>query len=167
MARDNDATDRRLLALLQTNARASVATLARKLGVARTTVQERITRMERNGRSPDIPSSCAATRSTSMLKSWCSSEPPIARAKLVVEKLQEFPEVVLCQVTSGDLELICRIRVPHMEDVQPVLDSIDEIAGIERVRSIVVLSTAFDHSHAEPQTLATKQATALGRGELG
>ena len=49
MARDNDATDRRLLALLQMNARESVAMLSRKLGIARTTVQERITRMERNG----------------------------------------------------------------------------------------------------------------------
>ncbi len=49
MARDINATDRRLLALLQMNARESVAALARKLRIARTTVQERISRMERDG----------------------------------------------------------------------------------------------------------------------
>lgn len=167
MARDNDATDRRLLALLQTNARASVATLARKLGVARTTVQERITRMERNGTIAGYSVVLRRDPFNQYVEVVVLIGTAHRKAKLVVEKLQEFPEVVLCQMTSGDLELICRIRVPHMEDVQPVLDSIDEIAGIERVRSIVILSTAFDHSHAEPQTLATKQATALGRGELG
>src|SRR4051794_5478855 len=49
MTKVNDATDRRLLALLQANARESTATLARKLGIARTTVQERIARLQRNG----------------------------------------------------------------------------------------------------------------------
>ena len=41
--------DRRLLALLKANARESTASLARKLGLSRTTVQERIRRLERNG----------------------------------------------------------------------------------------------------------------------
>ena len=39
----------RLLALLRRDARESTASLARKLGVARTTVQERIRRLERDG----------------------------------------------------------------------------------------------------------------------
>ena len=39
----------RLLGLLRRNARESTASLARKLGLARTTVQERINRLERDG----------------------------------------------------------------------------------------------------------------------
>ena len=39
----------RLLALLRRNARESTASLARKLGIARTTVAERILRLERDG----------------------------------------------------------------------------------------------------------------------
>lgn len=42
-----DDLDRNLVALLQANARASVADLARQLGVARTTVLARIARLER------------------------------------------------------------------------------------------------------------------------
>ncbi|MFX8688963.1 AsnC family transcriptional regulator, partial [Acinetobacter baumannii] len=37
-----DAQDRRLIALLQANARLPVATLARQLGLARSTVQDRL-----------------------------------------------------------------------------------------------------------------------------
>jgi len=44
-----DETDSRLIALLSENARAPVATLARKLSIARTTVQARIERLEKSG----------------------------------------------------------------------------------------------------------------------
>ncbi|PAV73066.1 hypothetical protein WR25_09538 [Diploscapter pachys] len=43
-----DAIDRQLISLLQINARESVATLARQLGIARTTVNSRLERLERN-----------------------------------------------------------------------------------------------------------------------
>ncbi|WP_029554368.1 Lrp/AsnC family transcriptional regulator, partial [Verminephrobacter aporrectodeae] len=49
MASPLDATDRRLLSLLQANARAGTATLARQLGLARTTVVARMARLERSG----------------------------------------------------------------------------------------------------------------------
>ena len=44
-----DDIDRQLLSLLQTNAREGTALLARKLGLARTTVVARIARLERSG----------------------------------------------------------------------------------------------------------------------
>ncbi|HEY8355874.1 MAG TPA: Lrp/AsnC family transcriptional regulator, partial [Ramlibacter sp.] len=44
-----DDIDRKLLALLQTNAREPAALLGRKLKLARTTVVARIARMERDG----------------------------------------------------------------------------------------------------------------------
>ena len=44
-----DDIDRQLISLLRTNARTPVATLAKQLRVARGTVQNRITKLERNG----------------------------------------------------------------------------------------------------------------------
>lgn len=44
-----DSLDRQLIAALQLNARESVASLARTLGVARTTVLSRIQRLENKG----------------------------------------------------------------------------------------------------------------------
>ena len=44
-----DQTDRHLLSLLQANARENAANLARKLGIARTTVVARLARLERDG----------------------------------------------------------------------------------------------------------------------
>ena len=47
-----DDTDRALIAALQHNARESVSTLARKLGVARTTVLARMQKLESGGVIP-------------------------------------------------------------------------------------------------------------------
>ena len=44
-----DQLDRDLITLLQANARESTANLARKLGIARTTVVARLARLERDG----------------------------------------------------------------------------------------------------------------------
>ena len=44
-----DAIDRQLIALLQANARESTANLARKLGIARTTVVARLAKLESGG----------------------------------------------------------------------------------------------------------------------
>jgi len=167
MARDNDATDRRLLALLQMNARESVAALSRKLGTARTTVQERITRMERNGTIAGYSVLLQRDPFNQYAEVVAMLSVTNRKMKAVIDQLREFPEIVLCQVTSGEFELLCRVRVAHLEDVQPVLEALGEIEGVERVRSIMVLSTAFDHSQREPITLTTKQVAALRRGELG
>lgn len=167
MIKDNDATDRRLLALLQTNARESVAALSRKLGIARTTVQERIARMERNGTIAGYSVLMRRDPFNQYAEAIVLLSVTTRKMKPVTDQLREFPEIALCQTTSGDFELVCRIRVAHLEDVQPVLDALGEIPGVERVRSIMVLSTIFDHGQREPAALTTKQAAALDRGEMG
>ena len=89
------------------------------------------------------------------------------RQKAVVEQLREFPEIKLCQSISGDFDMICRARVAQLEDAQPVVDAVSDIPGVERVKSIVVLSTNFDRSPAEIASMASMQSAAWGKGEAG
>jgi DNA-binding Lrp family transcriptional regulator len=167
MARDIDQIDRRLLALLQANAREPVATLARKLGVARTTVQERIARLQKNGtirgysitlgRDPfDQYSDAVALIKTSHKKQ-----------KSVVAFLRDFPEIKSCHSLSDDHDLMVRIRVIHLEDLLPVLQEIEILPGVEIVKSIVVLATYFDHSDAEYSSSNSRHIAAFAKGEAG
>lgn len=162
MVKDINSTDRRLLALLQMNARESVAALARKLGVARTTVQERITRLERSGTIVGYAVLMRRDPFEQYVEALVLLSIASRKTKQVIEQLRQYPEIVLCQVASGEYELVCRIRVPHLEDIHPVLEEIEEVPGVERVRSIMMLSTAFDYSRYDHAS-----ATALDRGELG
>jgi len=167
MSRAIDTIDRRLLALLQANARESAATLGRKLGIARTTVQERILRLQRNG----IISSYSVVLRQDPTENYAELILMITvahrRQKAVIEQLREFPEIKLCQSISGEFDMICRARVVQLEDAQPVVDAVSDIPGVERVKSIVVLATNFDRSPAEIASLASMQSAAWGKGEAG
>lgn len=162
MSKDINATDRRLLALLQMNARRSVAELSRKLGVARTTVQERISRMERNGVIVGYAVMLRRDPFEQYVEALVLLSIATRKTRPVIEQLRQYPEIVLCQVASGEFEVICRIRVPQLEDIHPVLEEISNTPGVERVRSIMILSTAFDSSRE-----GYASAAALDRGELG
>ena len=60
-----DEIDRQLLALLRDNARTPVATLAKKLQVARGTVQNRMAKLERDGRDRRLHRCGSSRKSTS------------------------------------------------------------------------------------------------------
>lgn len=67
-----DEIDRQLLSLLQTNAREGTALLARKLGLARTTVVARIARLERSGVVAGYGVRLGARLDASTVRAWCS-----------------------------------------------------------------------------------------------
>ena len=95
-----DETDRTLIALLGENARAPVATLARKLGLARTTVQARLDRLETTGAIQGYSvrlgqMARAPLRATVLV----SIEPRSAPA--VLSRLNSLPEVRRVHTTSG------------------------------------------------------------------
>jgi DNA-binding Lrp family transcriptional regulator len=67
-----DEADRQLLSLLQTNARESTATLARQLGLARTTVVSRIARLEREGVVAGYGVRLGTRMDQATVRAWCS-----------------------------------------------------------------------------------------------
>ena len=167
MARENDQIDRRLLALLQANARETVATLARKLSVARTTVQERISRLQKNGtiqgysiilrRDPfDQYADAVVFIATSPKKQ-----------KSVADLLHGLPEVKSCHSISGDHNLMARVRVLHLEDMLPVVEAIEELPNVESAKPIIILAKHFDHAMFEDATKSSRNVAALVKGEVG
>ena len=105
--------DRRLLALLRANARESTASLARKLGLSRTTVQERIRRLERNGvlLSWAIPKGPSLDPADKRLAVYEGSILVTAKGTVAVAAGQEIPP----DVRAGTLLR----RAPRLELVEP------------------------------------------------
>lgn len=138
-----DGIDRKLIALLQENARESVTELARKLKLGRTTVHERIAKLEANGvilgystilsRDPGAPTS----RAIVMLSLVQRMQPA------VMERLRRLPEVLTCHTVSGDFDLALMIEAPQMDDLDAVLDEIINLPGVERCRSSIIMTTNF------------------------
>lgn len=139
-----DELDRRLLALLQADARRSTASLAAELSVPRTTLHERIERLRRRGIIRGFTALLARN------PSWASSQAimlvatdPRRHAEVVAE-VEKLPEVKQCLAITGEFSLFLRIEAPLNEDIEAVADEILAVAGVVSCRSHLVLSAKFD-----------------------
>jgi DNA-binding Lrp family transcriptional regulator len=136
-----DDTDRALLALLRDNARAGVAELARKLKLARTTVQSRLARLERErviaGYTVVVPdeAEAALVRAHVLITARPKAGAGIEAA------LRKIPEVRTLLSVSGPFDLIAVLAAESIGALDRLIDRIGEIEGVERTTSAIVLST--------------------------
>jgi DNA-binding Lrp family transcriptional regulator len=136
-----DDTDRTLLALLRDNARASAADLARKLKLARTTVQSRIARLERErvvvGYTVVTPdeAEAALVRAHVLITAGPKQSAGIEAA------LRRIPEVRHLYSVSGPFDLIAVLAADSIGVLDALIDRIGALEGVERTTSAIVLST--------------------------
>ncbi|EAQ23961.1 Lrp/AsnC family transcriptional regulator [Roseovarius sp. 217] len=141
-----DETDHALIALLQENARLPVATLARKLGLARTTVQARLDRLETSGVITGYSLRLSAeTRPALRATALVSIEP--RSGPTVLARLKSLPQVRRVHTTSGRFDLIVMIEAETTEALDETLDRIGEAKGVRSSESLIHLSTKLDRGH--------------------
>ena len=142
-----DETDRKLLSLLSENARAPVATLARQLGLARTTVQARIDRLEQGGAIAGYTLKLGELvrpriRATALVSIELRAGPS------VLQKLKTLPAVESVHTCSGRVDLIVRIAADSTTELDETLDRIGETKGVRSSESLIHLSTKLSRSRA-------------------
>ena len=98
--RDN--IDRQLIALLQTDARQSTMTLAKRLGLARSTVYERIRRLEREGTIRGYSVRLNRDPFNDYVQAIALLSLAQRQQRSVVDRLGQLPQVKLCHTNSGD-----------------------------------------------------------------
>ena len=142
MARDD--LDRQLLTLLQANARESTAALARKLGVARTTVLARIARLERDGVIVGYTARLAHDEGDAGVRAFVGLAVEARSARDVVRQLTRLPELKqLCSV-SGEFDYLAQLRAESTSRLDALLDHIGEIKGVVRTHTSMVLAVKVD-----------------------
>ena len=139
-----DQTDQKLLALLRTNAREPLAALARKLGLARSTVQDRLKRLEKErvvaGYTVRLSQEHAQRRIQAHVM---ISANPKAAAQLVTE-LKKMPEIHKLAAISGTYDLMAEVGAESTERIDAILDAIGHLKGVQRTMSSIVLSVKFE-----------------------
>jgi DNA-binding Lrp family transcriptional regulator len=138
-----DELDEALISLLAENARMPVATLARRLGMARTTVQARLDRLETGGviRGYTVrldTARRAPLRATALVSIEARSQPT------VLSRLKSLPNVRLVHTTSGRFDLIVSLEAETTEDLDDTLDRIGEAKGVRSSESLIHLATKID-----------------------
>jgi DNA-binding Lrp family transcriptional regulator len=139
-----DELDRRLVALLQANARASTATLARRLGVARTTIVARLARLEASGVIVGYTVRLAATEGEQGVQAFVSLSVSPKAGRAVIERLSLLPELRQLAAVSGEFDYLAVLRAPTTQRLDALLDQIGQIDGVVRTTTSVLLAMRVD-----------------------
>lgn len=143
-----DDTDRHLLSLLQANARAPAAELARKLKVARTTVVARIARLEREGVIAGYGVRLGQRLEQAAVRAYCGLSVAPKMAAGVIRALERLPELEELSAVSGEYDYMLALRCETNEQLDALLDRIGLIEGIQHTHTSVVLSRKIDRRSA-------------------
>jgi DNA-binding Lrp family transcriptional regulator len=137
-----DDLDRRLLALLRSDSRASVAALAAELKVSRGTVQNRIDRMMRPGGA--IQGFTVRTRpelEESRIRAIMGIAIEGERSTAVIKALRGLPEVDKIHTTNGRWDLIAELDTATLAEFSRTLDQIRTVEGIASTETSILLAT--------------------------
>ena len=138
------AADEQLLSLLREDARASTAEIARKLGLSRTTVQNRIARLEQQGVIRGYTVRVDDELERNRIRAHISITLRPKQMAAVVKALQGMHEVRVLYSVSGGHDLIALAVTASVGDMDVLTDRIGAIDGVERTTSSIVLSTKFE-----------------------
>jgi DNA-binding Lrp family transcriptional regulator len=139
-----DDLDRRLLALLQANARTPAADLARQLGTARTTVLARMARLERSGVIAGYTVRLGQDVRDQGLQAFVGITVQPKAGRDVVRQLTRMPEVRQLCAVSGEFDYVLLLHAASALRMNTLLDEIGNFDGVVKTTTSVALEWKVD-----------------------
>jgi DNA-binding Lrp family transcriptional regulator len=139
-----DDLDNRLIDALRANARAPTASLARSLGLSRTTVQSRLERLERTGVISGYTVRLSDAHERGQIHAYVMMTVSHKQATAVTAAIRRLPAVRSLQSVSGPFDLIVRAVTPTVAEMDTLIDALGALEGVSRTTSSIVLSTKID-----------------------
>ena len=138
------AKDEELLSALKANARAPVSALARSLGLSRTTVQDRLRRLEEQGVIAGYTLKLARDVETKGIAAQVAIAVEPRRQIDIVKAIARLAQVETLHAVSGKVDFIALVKAPTAEALDKVIDQIGLIPGVNGIETSVILSTKLD-----------------------
>src|SRR5262245_36588443 len=151
ISRELDATDRRILVLVQRDASLAQAEIAKRVGLSTAAVHERLKKLESAG----------------VLKRWTAVVDPAAVGAQVcayvevffehprfekgfIERVKKLDAVQECHHITGEFSLLLKVRVSDMPALQALLlEQLSSHEGVRQTRTVMVLSTVKEDSFVD------------------
>jgi DNA-binding Lrp family transcriptional regulator len=153
MTSEIDELDARLIRTLRANPRVGLLEVARRLGVARGTVQARLAKLESRrvitGHGPEIDPAKLGYG----VAAFVMIELAQGRLAEAVEVMDAMPELLEADGVSGPQDLICRVVARDTEHLQELVNELLQTPAIRRCTSYIVLSR-----QVPPRTLPLVEA---------
>jgi len=142
---DIDNIDLKIISLLNEDAKTPYTEIAKKVFVSSGTVHVRMKKLEDMG----VVKSATLNIDFSKLGYDIAAFLGIylQRSSLydnVIESLQEIPEVVRAYYTTGNYSIFAKIICQDTDHLRNVLDSIQQVEGIDRTETLIVLEESIN-----------------------
>ncbi|MCG7532309.1 Lrp/AsnC family transcriptional regulator [Psychrobium sp. MM17-31] len=137
-----DAKDQRIIELLSDNARMPVSEIARQVHLSRTTVTERINRLQDKG----VITGYKAIVNRHSIEAISVIGTLTVDTKAfddVVAQLEDIPEVTRCAAINGQGDLFIELSVANVAKLDAILAHFGTIDGISNTDTNIVLNSFF------------------------
>lgn len=144
-----DELDLRLIGLMRSAPNLPVVEMARRLGVARGTVQSRLARLDERGVVIGYGPDLGRVATGFGVLAFTTLEIRQGRDRAIIEGLAAIPEVLEVHAVTGPGDLLCRIVARSNEHLHAVLETLLGLPGIEHTETHLALQTPVDRSLAD------------------
>lgn len=139
-----DAIDRKILSLLQDNAKMSQAEVAKEVGLTAPSVNERIRKLERAGYIRSYVAVLDEKKLGHDITAFVEifvEHPKFEKA--FIESASALDEVLECHHITGEFSLLLKVRVTDMTAFRRLLiEKLNTLRGVRQTRTVMVLATA-------------------------
>ena len=138
-----DDLDRKLIALLRTDGRAPVTTLARQLGVSRATVNSRLERLLESGKVLGFTVRTRDDHGDDDVRAITLIEVEGRSTNEVIKALRGLAEIQSLHTTNGGWDLVAEVRCDSLLDFDQVLGRIRSVAGVINSETSLLLNSVL------------------------
>lgn len=136
-----DDVDHKLIALLRTDARCPVATLAKTLGVSRATIRARIERLRQSGVIGGFTIVVRESGNRNVVRAITMIAVEGNRAEKVLRQLNGFPQVRRLHTTNGRWDVVAELVTDTLQEFDTLLAKIRAIDGVSATETNILLSS--------------------------
>lgn len=136
-----DDKDLSLIALLRSNTRMSVVSLAKSLGVSLATVQNRINKLEHDGMILGYTVKISPDENNHPVRLFMNISIEAKSEPTVTKQLRSYPEVIAVHHTTGHWDVIAYIRAQLLPLLNLIMGEIRLIEGIVKTEKNVLLDS--------------------------
>ncbi|MBM6752377.1 Lrp/AsnC family transcriptional regulator [Mediterraneibacter glycyrrhizinilyticus] len=144
-----DSTDRKILALLQQNARMTVKELAGRVSLSAPSVAARIQKMEESG----VIAGYHAVINTEMagypIRAFIQVQVKVKRRADFFKHVKRRREVVACHCITGDYDMLIEGVFPRTRDISSFVESLQEFG---ETKTYIVFSEIIEHRGLQIET---------------
>jgi len=147
LSRPLDSIDRKIVALLQAQAKRTFAEIGSDVGLSATAVKRRVDRLESDGvimgYGARINSRAMGEAIESLIEIYCADRTSPAD---VGRSLAKVEEIVSAFTVSGEADAVIRVRVDSIDHLEKLVERLRRDPNIVRTRTLIVLSTLLDRA---------------------